>query len=172
MQIKLIFTRKVVHLASFWKWGFLELGSGLYLTSEGNSTCMWKYLNLDESFHHRPREAMGIFPKDLPTFTRKEVDVSGRRLCPMLTTVAVFKEIKYIGGRLELKLGVLTQPNKMPFFSFSTTCPVCSFCWDFYTSRRKTVNSKIFVRTFKNMKWTVLSFAEILFMKCLLHQNY
>ena len=29
MQIELIFTRKVVHLASFWKWGFLELGSGL-----------------------------------------------------------------------------------------------------------------------------------------------
>ena len=29
MQIKLIFTRKVVHLASFWKWGFSELGSGL-----------------------------------------------------------------------------------------------------------------------------------------------
>ena len=29
MQIKLIFTRKVVHLASFSKWGFLELRSGL-----------------------------------------------------------------------------------------------------------------------------------------------
>ena len=29
IQIKLIFTRKVVHLASFRKWGFLELGSGL-----------------------------------------------------------------------------------------------------------------------------------------------
>ena len=29
MQIKLIFKRKVVHLALFWKWGFLELGSGL-----------------------------------------------------------------------------------------------------------------------------------------------
>ena len=29
-QIKLIFRRKVVHLASFWKWGFLELGSGLF----------------------------------------------------------------------------------------------------------------------------------------------
>ena len=29
MQKNLIFTRKVVHLASFWKWGFLELGSGL-----------------------------------------------------------------------------------------------------------------------------------------------
>ena len=28
MQIKLIFIRKVVHLASFWKWGFLELESG------------------------------------------------------------------------------------------------------------------------------------------------
>ena len=94
MQIKLIFTRKVVHLVSFWKWGFWELGSGL-LTSEVNSTCMWKYTNLDESFHHRPREAMGIFPKDLPTFTWKEVDVSGRILCPMWTTVAVFKEIIY-----------------------------------------------------------------------------
>ena len=31
VQIKLIFTRKVVHLASFWKWGFLELRSGLLL---------------------------------------------------------------------------------------------------------------------------------------------
>ena len=31
VQIKLIFTRKVVHLASFWKWGFLELGSGLLI---------------------------------------------------------------------------------------------------------------------------------------------
>ena len=29
MQIKLIFTRKVLHLASFWKWRFLERGSGL-----------------------------------------------------------------------------------------------------------------------------------------------
>ena len=26
MQIKLIFTRKFLHLASFWKWGFLEVG--------------------------------------------------------------------------------------------------------------------------------------------------
>ena len=30
MQIKLISTRKVMHLASFWKWEFLELGSGLF----------------------------------------------------------------------------------------------------------------------------------------------
>ena len=29
MRIKLIFTRKVVHLASVWKWAVLELGSGL-----------------------------------------------------------------------------------------------------------------------------------------------
>ena len=35
MQIKLIFTRKVVHLASFWKWGFLELGSDL----------LWRFLH-------------------------------------------------------------------------------------------------------------------------------
>ena len=31
VQIKLIFTRKLVHLASFWNWGFLKLGSGLLL---------------------------------------------------------------------------------------------------------------------------------------------
>ena len=29
MQIKLIFTTKVSHLASFWKWDVLELGNGL-----------------------------------------------------------------------------------------------------------------------------------------------
>ena len=29
MQIKLIFTRKVLHLASFWKWVIKELGNGL-----------------------------------------------------------------------------------------------------------------------------------------------
>ena len=28
MQIKLIFTRKVLRLVSFWKWEFLELGNG------------------------------------------------------------------------------------------------------------------------------------------------
>ena len=31
LQMKLIFTRKIVHVASFWKWGFLELGSGLLI---------------------------------------------------------------------------------------------------------------------------------------------
>ena len=30
MQIRLVLTREIVHLASFWKWGFLELGSGLF----------------------------------------------------------------------------------------------------------------------------------------------
>ena len=35
IQRKLIFTRKVVHLASFWKWGFLELGSGLFAPCKG-----------------------------------------------------------------------------------------------------------------------------------------
>ena len=32
MQIKLIFTRKVLYLASFWKWEFLNLGSSLFMT--------------------------------------------------------------------------------------------------------------------------------------------
>ena len=30
MQIKLIFTTKVSHLATFWEWDFLELGNGLF----------------------------------------------------------------------------------------------------------------------------------------------
>ena len=34
MHIKLIFTRKVVHLALFWKWGFLELASGLLFINQ------------------------------------------------------------------------------------------------------------------------------------------
>ena len=42
MQIKLIFTRKVVYLASFSKWGFLELGSDLL------ATCMY-----NASFHEQ-----------------------------------------------------------------------------------------------------------------------
>ena len=70
VQIKLMFARKVVHLALFWKWGFLELGSGL-LTSEGNSTYMWKYTNLDESFHHRPRAGDWDFSQRLAYFHMK-----------------------------------------------------------------------------------------------------
>ena len=31
MQTKLIFTKKVLHFASFWKWEFLELGNSLFL---------------------------------------------------------------------------------------------------------------------------------------------
>ena len=33
MQIKLIYTRKIVHMASFWKRGLLQLGSGLLTPS-------------------------------------------------------------------------------------------------------------------------------------------
>ena len=33
MQIKLITTREILHLAPFWKWGFLELGNGPLPTS-------------------------------------------------------------------------------------------------------------------------------------------
>ena len=37
MQITLVFTRMVVHLASFWKWEFLELGSGLFENHDGDA---------------------------------------------------------------------------------------------------------------------------------------
>ena len=38
MQIKLLFTRKVLHLPSFWKWEFLELGNSLF---------SWLYFSLN-----------------------------------------------------------------------------------------------------------------------------
>ena len=40
IQIKLIFTTKVSHLASFWEWDFLELGNGL-LESRSNVELCW-----------------------------------------------------------------------------------------------------------------------------------
>ena len=42
MQIKLIFTAKVSHLASFWKWDFLELGNGLFILTfpRNRSQCL------------------------------------------------------------------------------------------------------------------------------------
>ena len=43
MQIKFIFLRKVVHFASFWKWGFFELGSGLL--NDGTSSKNAMYAN-------------------------------------------------------------------------------------------------------------------------------
>ena len=39
MQINLIFPRKAVHLASFWKQGFLELGGDLFCCCETCFTC-------------------------------------------------------------------------------------------------------------------------------------
>ena len=51
MQIKLIFTRKVAHLASFWKWGFLEFGSGLLIWKEFSYT---KRANAKKVVHKRP----------------------------------------------------------------------------------------------------------------------
>ena len=38
MHIKLIFTTKVSHLASFWKWDFLELRNGLFHISHVRGT--------------------------------------------------------------------------------------------------------------------------------------
>ena len=45
MQIKLIFTRKAVHLASFWNWVFLEFGSGLYSCCRNFSKTLLRWLN-------------------------------------------------------------------------------------------------------------------------------
>ena len=45
MQIKLIFTTKVSHLASFWKWDFLELGNGLSRRDRGPQRKKLRYGN-------------------------------------------------------------------------------------------------------------------------------
>ena len=42
MQIKLILTAKVFHLASFWKWEFLELGNALWLYEELRYVVFWR----------------------------------------------------------------------------------------------------------------------------------
>ena len=44
MQIKLIFTRKALHLASFWKWEFLELQNGLLIQN-----ALWCVINTQSS---------------------------------------------------------------------------------------------------------------------------
>ena len=43
MQIKLIFTRNFVYLASFWKWRFLELRSGLLVRYKPVKGGWWSY---------------------------------------------------------------------------------------------------------------------------------
>ena len=40
MQLKLIYTREVSHVASFWKWEFLELGNGLSLFAIWTHSCL------------------------------------------------------------------------------------------------------------------------------------
>ena len=51
MKMKLIFTRKVVHLAPLWKWGFLEFGNGL-LKSRAWYACQHLLLNWDKHTNH------------------------------------------------------------------------------------------------------------------------
>ena len=65
MQIKLFFTRKVVHLASFWKWGFLELGSGLLLSRSAmyKTTTVYYLLRVYHFFFPRTFYLMPIVIK-------------------------------------------------------------------------------------------------------------
>ena len=53
MQIKLLFTRKVLHLPSFWKWEFLELGN--FLDCTWAWTIFWVYprLILNDEFYSK-----------------------------------------------------------------------------------------------------------------------
>ena len=45
VQIKLIFTWKILHLASFWRWEFSELGSGLLKIPSVNDIRNKSYMN-------------------------------------------------------------------------------------------------------------------------------
>ena len=44
MQIELIFTRKVLHLALLWKWEFLELANGLFQCPDVAGTMTTPYI--------------------------------------------------------------------------------------------------------------------------------
>ena len=92
MQIKLIFTRKVLQLASFWKWGFMELGSGLLLwTKFGKKNVKW---------YRRP--FMAIF-KDFYSDSKKSIHdctiTLSFSLHPWFTTLnnmsSLFKSVAY-----------------------------------------------------------------------------
>ena len=93
---KLIFIRKVVHFASFWKWGFLELGIGLltsvkygtisknlystefrFLRVAGISDVRWDKLSLYLLQFEGICKIRGTRWKDSSIFRRKQWDVRG-----------------------------------------------------------------------------------------------
>ena len=61
MQIKLIFTRRVVHLASFWKWGFwnLEVAYSV-LMKDKHETANWSLRQGDEEVNTRIKQKIHI----------------------------------------------------------------------------------------------------------------
>ena len=94
MQIKLIFTRKVAYLASFWKWGSSELGSGLfgsvkaYLKGKGlTSGCNLRWDVLSSQKGRKSADGKGDETFLLASHTKRE---EGKRDCRLflLTCVA------------------------------------------------------------------------------------
>ena len=67
MQIDLISTRKVVHLASFWKCGFLELGSGLLI--------LVKWSTFSGEIKKKLPLGICTHPNDLSKIKGKEFDI-------------------------------------------------------------------------------------------------
>ena len=63
IQIKLIFTRKVVHLASFWKRGFLELGNGLFFHKDISNR--WLYSSAFFPLITRLRDGLKLLVKSV-----------------------------------------------------------------------------------------------------------
>ena len=83
-QIEPIFTRKVEHLASFWKWGFLELGSGLL-----------------KHFEHAPYGSISLIEKTLHTTLSRHNEkespfFNGRytKGVPLLKKIVVHKRVR------------------------------------------------------------------------------
>ena len=114
MQIKLIFTRKVVHLASFWKWGFLELGGGLFTRM--------KVKNSTNDIFTRgaglPADAFGVFTavtKLTPGISCKKVNIkkpiSTSQLCYQLGYGLLLKCSAYSVDSWIIKIALDTVQN-------------------------------------------------------------
>ena len=77
MQIKLIFTRKILHLASFWKREFWELGKGQLTNTMVSSTRIRIFLKTTIFLHfekNTPRPTRSLFKSFSPLHSKTLAD--------------------------------------------------------------------------------------------------
>ena len=118
MQIKLAFTRKVLHLASFWKWEFLELGNDplfyFFLLMLVQAACLphvknqesWRFKKCQRSGHrlinwrhfvcftcHTESTSVALFLKNLQGNILWTPRAKGGETCQSIGNISKLKEI-------------------------------------------------------------------------------